>query len=78
MDLVFTGAGNKGQGSEGPVGGPPLQNVRELWNRLKDDVTLPLLAALARAAGQEPPLGLLALPTEIKELCMSFLPVSTC
>ena len=54
-----------------------LQEVRSLWVGLCDRLAAPTVAGMCAAEGRAPPLGLLALPAELKERCLGFLQVST-
>ena len=52
-----------------------LTNLKQLWTELKDGLALKMLAGLRQSAGLSPPLGLLALPTELKTKILSALQV---
>lgn len=57
------------------LGGPcGLANVKELWIKVKDGLGRPLRVALHAMAGLPPPIGLLQLPTELKEHILDLLP----
>ncbi|KAL0053556.1 hypothetical protein WJX82_007510 [Trebouxia sp. C0006] len=43
-----------------------FKNLQQLWTELKDGLALKMLAGLRQSAGLSPPLGLLALPAELK------------
>lgn len=49
--------------------------MEQLWTELKDGLALKVLASLRVSAGLAPPLGLLALPTELKIKILSSLQV---
>ena len=52
-----------------------LTNLKQLWTELKDGLALKMLAGLRQSAGLSPPLGLLALPAELKTKILSALQV---
>jgi hypothetical protein len=56
--------------------GACLRNVRQLWATLKDGLSMRLLKEMCLLSGLEPPAALLQLPDELKQHCLSFLPVS--
>lgn len=52
-----------------------LTNLKQLWTELKDGLALKMLAGLRQSAGLSPPLGLLALPAELKTKILAALQV---
>jgi hypothetical protein len=51
------------------------QDLPALWRKLKDAFVLPLLVAYCRAAGLQPPFGLLVVPWEVQLQILRLLPV---
>lgn len=51
-------------------------NTFELWQQVKDNLSLPLLTCLCEKAGLQPPASLLMLPTELKIKVLEFLPAA--
>eukprot|EP00897_Mesotaenium_endlicherianum_P008738 jgi/Mesen1/7893/ME000420S07035 len=49
-------------------------SVMELWREVKDQLALPLFAALCRRAGRSAPTSLLALPAEVRAMVLEGLP----
>jgi hypothetical protein len=47
--------------------------LTDLWNCLKNRISLPALAAASRAAGLVPPTGLITLPSELKQRILRML-----
>jgi hypothetical protein len=52
-----------------------FKNLQQLWTELKDGLALEMLAGLRQSAGLSPPLGLLALPAELKTKILASLQV---
>lgn len=52
-----------------------FKNLQKLWTELKDGLALKMLAGLRQSAGLSPPLGLLALPAELKNKILASLQV---
>jgi len=52
-----------------------FKNLQQLWTELKDGLALKVLAGLRQSAGLSPPLGLLALPAELKTKILASLQV---
>jgi len=52
-----------------------FKNLQQLWTELKDGLALKMLAGLRQSAGLSPPLGLLALPAELKTKILASLQV---
>ncbi|DBA78763.1 TPA: hypothetical protein ACH3X1_008669 [Trebouxia sp. C0004] len=50
-----------------------FKDLEQLWTELKDKLALKMLAGLRQSAGLSPPLGLLALPAELKTKILSSL-----
>ncbi len=50
-------------------------NLQQLWTALKDGLALKMLTGLRQSAGLSPPLGLLALPAELKTKILASLQV---
>ncbi|KAL0021412.1 hypothetical protein WJX79_003342 [Trebouxia sp. C0005] len=50
-----------------------FKNLQKLWTELKDGLALKMLAGLRQSAGLSPPLGLLALPAELKNKILASL-----
>ncbi|XP_024396266.1 uncharacterized protein [Physcomitrium patens] len=51
-------------------------NVFELWQQVKDNLSLPLLTCICEKAGLQPPASLLLLPTELKIKLLENLPAA--
>ncbi|KAG0558485.1 hypothetical protein KC19_10G032100 [Ceratodon purpureus] len=49
-------------------------NIFELWQQVKDNLSLPLLTCMCEKAGLQPPASLLLLPTELKIKVLENLP----
>ncbi|KAL4538896.1 hypothetical protein Ndes2526B_g02828 [Nannochloris sp. 'desiccata'] len=47
--------------------------LKKVWNILKDSIALPMLTAACLSAGYPPPVGLLTLPTEVKDSLLGML-----
>lgn len=52
-------------------------DLQQLWTELKDDLAIKVFASLRQSAGLPPPLGLLALPADLKIKILTFLQVPT-
>ncbi len=52
-----------------------FKDLQQLWTDLKDGLALKMLAGLRQSAGLSPPLGLLALPAELKTKILASLQV---
>jgi len=57
-----------------PNKGDMFSNVFELWQQVKDNLSLPLLTCMCEKAGLQPPASLLRLPTELKIKVLENLP----
>lgn len=59
-----------------PSKGDMFCNVFELWQQVKDNLSLPLLTCMCEKAGLQPPASLLLLPTELKIKVLENLPAA--
>ena len=62
-------------GQEAATATSAFTDLQQLWTELKDRLALKVFASLRQSAGLPPPLGLLALPTELKTKILSSLQV---
>lgn len=63
------------EGCNSGEGVSSFKNLQQLWTELKDRLALKILAGLRQSAGLSPPLGLLALPAELKTKILASLQV---
>eukprot|EP00850_Spirogloea_muscicola_P008992 SM000049S16763 [mRNA] locus=s49:557089:558581:- [translate_table: standard] len=66
-----SGTGGGGEGGGGFQLGELYRNLRRLWRKVKDGLSLPLLANASRALGLAWPICFLDLPTDVKAIVLS-------